>query len=96
MATLIKGFGDHPLGLWGDNTQEMLAVALRSGSAGSSTAADHTIVLTAAVAQVPPSYRTKMLVPGSSSGAGSSWVGCRCILMVSGWPAQEDFGVAID
>ena len=52
-ATFKGGFGYHPIGVWCDNTQEMLAAMLRPGNAGSNTTADHIAVLTAAIAQVP-------------------------------------------
>ncbi len=68
--TFKGGFGYHPLAVWCDNTQEMLAVALRPGNAGSNTVADHIDVLTRAIAQVPASYRKHMLV--RADGAGSS------------------------
>ena len=51
--TFKGGFGYHPLAVWCDNTQEMLAVAMRPGNAGSNTVADHIDVLTRAIAQVP-------------------------------------------
>jgi hypothetical protein len=69
-GTFKGGFGYHPLAVWCDNTQEMLAVALRPGNAGSNTVADHIDVLTRAIAQVPASYRRNMLV--RVDGAGSS------------------------
>ena len=40
-ATFKRTFGYHPLAVWCDNTQELLAAVLRPGSAGSNTAADH-------------------------------------------------------
>ena len=64
------GFGYHPLAVWCDNPQEMLAVALRPGNAGSNTVADHIDVLSRAIAQVPGSYRKHMLI--RAEGAGSS------------------------
>jgi hypothetical protein len=36
-ATFKGGFGYHPIGVWCDNTQEMLAATLRPGNAGSNT-----------------------------------------------------------
>jgi hypothetical protein len=48
----------------------MLAAMLRPGNAGSNTYADHITVLTAAIAQVPPAHRRKLLV--RADGAGSS------------------------
>jgi len=64
------GFGYHPLAVWCDNTQEMLAVVMRPGNAGSNTVADHVAVLTQAIAQVPAAYRKHMLI--RADGAGSS------------------------
>ena len=58
-ATFKRTFGFHPLGVWCDNTSELLTVALRPGNAGSNTAADHIEVLTKAVAQVPRAHRKK-------------------------------------
>jgi hypothetical protein len=55
--TFKKGFGFHPL--WAfvdhgvDGTGEPLAVLLRSGSAGSNTAADHVTVIRDALRQLP-------------------------------------------
>ena len=76
-APMFKGgFGYHPLAVWCDNTQEMLAVAMRVGHAGSNTVADHMDVLTRAIAQVPSSYLKQMLI--RTDGAGSPtdcWTG---------------------
>lgn len=68
--TFKKTFGHHPLTAWCDNTGELLAVLLRPGNAGSNTAADHLAVLEAAIAQIPPEHRSKILV--TVDGAGSS------------------------
>jgi hypothetical protein len=68
--TFKKTFGYHPLTAWCDNTGELLAVLLRPGNAGSNTAADHIAVLTAAIAQIPPQHRRKILV--TVDGAGST------------------------
>jgi len=68
--TFKKTFGFHPLGVWCDNTEEFLAGMLRTGRAGSNTAADHISVLADAIAQVPSAHRTKLLV--RSDGAGAS------------------------
>lgn len=57
-APTYKGtFGFHPLGVWCDNTTELLAAGLRAGNAGANTAADHIEVLTAAIAQIPATHR---------------------------------------
>jgi len=68
--TFKKTFGFHPLGVWCDNTEEFLAAQLRTGRAGSNTAADHIAVLTDAIGQVPAVHRKKLLV--RSDGAGAS------------------------
>jgi hypothetical protein len=64
------GFGYHPLTAWCSNVGESLAVMLRPGNAGSSTAADHILILDAALAQIPAPWRTDLLV--SIDGAGAS------------------------
>ena len=68
--TYKRTFGFHPLGVWCDNTEEFLAGMLRTGRAGSNTAADHITVLTEAIAQVPGTHRRHLLV--RSDGAGAS------------------------
>lgn len=52
-STYKRGFGFHPLLAYLDATGEALAGLLRSGNAGSSTAADHVEVLEAALFQLP-------------------------------------------
>jgi Transposase DDE domain group 1 len=64
------GFGFHPLGAWCTNVGDSLAVMLRPGNAGSFTAADHLLVLAAALGQIPASWRTDVLV--TIDGAGAS------------------------
>jgi hypothetical protein len=68
-ATFKGGFGFHPLGVWCDNTTELLAVTLRPGNAGSNHAGDHIDVLTRAIAQVPAAYRRQLLVRVDGAGA---------------------------
>lgn len=68
--TFKKTFGFHPIGVWCDNTEEFLAGMLRTGNAGSNTAADHIAVLTEAISQVPAAHRRRLLV--RSDGAGAS------------------------
>ena len=68
-STFKKGFGYHPLGVWCDNTQEMLAVTLRAGNVGSNTATDHIDVLGKAIAQVPAAHRKRMLIRADGAGA---------------------------
>lgn len=73
-ATFKRGFGYHPLGVWCDNTQEMLAVKLRAGNAGSNTAADHIEVLGAAITQVPAAHRKRMLIRADGAGASHGFL----------------------
>ena len=68
-ATFKGGFGYHPIGVWCDNTQEMLAAMLRPGNAGSNTTTDHIAVLSAAIAQVPAVHRKRLLVRADGAGA---------------------------
>ena len=68
-ATFKHGFGFHPLGVWCDNTTELLAVTLRPGNAGSNHAGDHIDVLSRAIAQVPTVYRRRLLVRADGAGA---------------------------
>ncbi len=68
--TFKRTFGFHPLGVWCDNTTEFLAAKLRTGRAGSNTAADHIEVLGEAIAQLPGTYRRDLLI--RSDGAGAS------------------------
>lgn len=67
--TFKKTFGYHPIGVWCDNTQELLAASLRPGNAGSNTTTDHIDVLSRAIAQVPASYRRTLLVRADGAGA---------------------------
>jgi hypothetical protein len=67
----FKGFGHHPLLAVCDNTGgEPLAGHLRRGSAGSNTAEDHTAIVDAAIAAVPPGFRRKLMI--TCDGAGAS------------------------
>ena len=69
-AGTFKGtWGHHPLTAWCDNTGESLALKLRTGSAGSNTAADHLEVLTAALNQIPASHRRDLLITCDGAGA---------------------------
>jgi len=73
--TFKKTFGYHPIGVWCDNTSELLAASLRPGNAGSNTTADHIEVLTAAIAQVPAGHRKKVLVRADGAGASHGLLG---------------------
>ncbi len=61
-GTFKGGFGHHPLGAWLDNSNEALAMVLRSGNAGSNTAADHLVVLERALTQIPDRWRCKQVL----------------------------------
>jgi hypothetical protein len=54
---------------WCDNTGENLALKLRTGSAGSNTVSDHLEVLTAAIGQIPASFRRDLLITCDGAGA---------------------------
>ena len=76
-ATFKGGYGFHPLGVWCDNTHELLAVMLRPGNAGSNHAGDHIEVLTRAIAQLPAAYRLHLLVRADGAGATHELVDCK-------------------
>ena len=66
----FKGYGHHPLLAACDNTGgEPLAWMLRRGSAGSNTAADHLVLLDAAIAALPPGFRRRLMVTADGAGA---------------------------
>lgn len=70
-APTFKGtFGFHPIGVWCDNTTELLAARLRPGNAGANTTTDHLEVLRAAIDQIPRAHRKHLLI--RSDGAGAS------------------------
>lgn len=68
-ATFKRTFGFHPLGVWCDNTTELLAAALRPGNAGANTAVDHIEVLGAAIGQIPAKHRKNLLIRADGAGA---------------------------
>jgi Transposase DDE domain group 1 len=68
------GFGFHPLSGWCQNVGDSLAVMLRPGNAGSNTAADHVLVLDAALAQIPAPWRGDILVTVDGAGASRELV----------------------
>jgi Transposase DDE domain group 1 len=71
-ATFKHGFGYHPLLAWLDNTDEALAGMLRSGNAGSNTAADHIQVTDEVIAQIPDADRRGVPILVRSDGAGAT------------------------
>jgi Transposase DDE domain group 1 len=71
-APTFKGsFAFHPIGVWCDNTTELLAAKLRPGSAGANTTADHIDVLTVARRQIPRAHRKNLLVRADGAGASN-------------------------
>ena len=52
-ANFKGGFGFHPLGVWCDNTGELLAIRLRPGNANANHAQDHIDLLGEAISQIP-------------------------------------------
>lgn len=69
-APTSKGsFGFHPIGVWCDNTTELLAARLRPGNAGANTTTDHLEVLSAAITQIPRSHRKQLLIRADGAGA---------------------------
>ncbi|MGH3225663.1 MAG: transposase, partial [Streptosporangiaceae bacterium] len=72
--TWKMGYGFHPLAAWCASTRECLDMLLRPGNAGSNTFADHKEVLTAALKQVPASFRSKVLIRLDGAGASHDLV----------------------
>jgi len=68
-ANFKGGFGFHPLGVWCDNTGELLAIRLRPGNANANHAQDHIDLLGEAIAQIPTPHRRTILVRTDSAGA---------------------------
>jgi hypothetical protein len=69
-AGTYKGtWGFHPLAAWCANTFECLAMMLRPGNAGSNTVSEHIVVLGDALAQLPRTYRRKILIRLDGAGA---------------------------
>ena len=70
--TWKKTFGFHPLTVFADHGPdgggEPLAIMLRPGNAGSSTAADHIGAVRLAVAQLPTGLRRRVLIRADSGG----------------------------
>jgi hypothetical protein len=62
-------FGLHPIIVSVANTDEVLAMLLRKGNAGSNTVSDHVTVLREAIAQLPPRYRRKIIFRADGAGA---------------------------
>ncbi len=65
------GYGFHPLGAYGDQTREALAMLLRPGNAGANTAADHITVIDRSLAQIPADQleTISILIRADTAGA---------------------------
>ena len=65
------GYGFHPLGAYGDETREALAMLLRPGNAGANTAADHITVIDRSLAQIPADQveTIEILIRADTAGA---------------------------
>ena len=73
-----KTFGFHPLAAFADHgaagNGEPLAIMLRTGGAGSNTAADHIETTRLALAQLPRGQRRRVLVRTDSAGGTHSFL----------------------
>jgi hypothetical protein len=74
-ATFKRSFGFHPIGVWCDNTGELLAMKLRPGNANANDSGDHIQVLSEAIAQLPATQRKHLLVRADGAGASRSLLG---------------------
>jgi hypothetical protein len=88
--TYKRTYGHHPLLAMCAETGEVLSVMLRAGNAGANTAADHVVVLGAAVAQLPeewqaghqagdhPSEASRSVLARADAGGASHWFAEEC------------------
>jgi hypothetical protein len=94
------GFGFHPILAFLDNTNEALAGILRTGRAGSNTAADHIAVLGLALAQLPEAARAgRILVRTDGAGFSHDFVEhmvAAGLEYSTGFAVTEDVRAAID
>ena len=109
-GTYKGGFGFHPLTAFCSNVGDSLAVMLRPGNAGSFTAADHLLVLDAALAQVPAEWRADVLVTVDGAGASHDVINYltglntalthgrrgRRVEYTIGWPVDDRTQAGID
>lgn len=107
-ATFKRGWGFHPLWTFVDHgaegTGEPLSMLLRTGNAGSNTAADHITVVKAALAQLPghrPGVRPgrKVLVRADTAGCTHDfldWVTRQRLSYSVGFCLPDDFATTLD
>src|SRR3954449_6387933 len=95
--TFKRTFGYHPMLAFCDNTGEFLAAQLRTGNAGSNTAADHVAVLDAALAQLPDRYRHghPILVRADGAGCTKAFLAHICSLRDTGVNVEFSVGWTI-
>lgn len=91
-------FGYHPIFCFLDNTNEALAGILRTGRAGSNTAADHITVLDRALAQIPDEHRhgTGLLVRADTAGCTREFLAHIRALRERGIDARFSVGAPIE
>ena len=104
------GYGFHPLTAFCSNVGDALAVMLRPGNAGSFTAADHLLVIDAALGQIPAGWRSDLLVTIDGAGASHAVIDHLTSLNTApvhgrrgrrveysiGWPVDERTQAGID
>jgi hypothetical protein len=89
-------FGLHPILVSCANTDEVLAVQLRNGNAGSNTVTDHVAVLSEAIAQLPPRYRRKIVFRADGAGATKdllAWIKAEAAVHGHDWRYSVGFDV---
>ena len=96
--TWKRTFGYHPLLCFLDNSGEALSGILRSGRAGSNTAADHIEVLDAALAQIPDAHRhgAPVLVRTDTAGCTQAFLSHIRSLRNQGVDVRFSIGAPID
>lgn len=101
--TFKKTFGHHPVLGFLDHgaggTGEALAGLLRPGNAGANDAADLIDTLDAALAQLPPRLRSRLLVRVDAGGYSHEFLDAviaRKLKFSVGWQANNDVATALD
>ena len=94
-AGRLRGrYGLHPMAVICDNTGECLAEKLRPGTAGANDAHDHIELLTRAIAQIPPAWRTNLLI--TIDGAGATHELLNWITSLNREPDGDDPGMRVE
>jgi len=99
-ANFKSGYGFHPILAFLDNTNEALAGVLRTGRAGSNTAADHITVLGLALAQLTDAARAgRILVRTDGAGFSHAFIDHLVetgLEYSTGYAVTDDVRAAID